>query len=125
MANWKNLLSTVLLADGVIDAAETKILKKEIFADGVVDNEEVDFLVGLRNAAKKTSPEFDKFFFAALKMNLLEDEVIDAAEVKKLREILYADGVIDANEKKFMKDLKKSAKKVAPAFDELLEDCLK
>ncbi|MEI6415977.1 MAG: hypothetical protein WCP34_17205 [Pseudomonadota bacterium] len=62
MANWKSLLSKVLLADGVIDAPETKILKKEIFADGVVDNEEVDFLVSLRNAAKETSPEFNKFF---------------------------------------------------------------
>ena len=125
MANWKELLSKVLLADGVIDAAETKILKKEIFADGVVDNEEVAFLVGLRNAAKRSSPEFNKFFFSALKMNLLEDGVIDAAEAKNLREILYADGVIDANEKRFMKDLKKSAKKVAPEFDKLLTDCLK
>lgn len=125
MADWKSLLNKVLLADGVIDAAETKILKKEIFADGVVDNEEVDFLVGLRNAAKRPGPEFDKFFFSALKMNLLEDGVIDAAEAKKLRVILYADGVIDTNEKRFMKDLKKSAKKVAPEFDKLLADCLK
>lgn len=62
MANWKNLLQDVLLADGVIDASETKVLKNEIFADNVVDQEEVDFLVGLRNGAKSISPEFVAFF---------------------------------------------------------------
>ncbi len=47
MADWKKLLKDVLLADGTIDAAETKIIKAEIMADGVVDAKEVDFLVGL------------------------------------------------------------------------------
>ncbi len=125
MADWKNLLKKVFLADGVIDTAETAILKKEILADGVVDKEEVNFLVDLRNASKKTTPAFNSFFFSALKSHLLEDGVIDAAEVKALRKILFADGVIDDAEKRFMKDLKKSAKSVAPAFDKLLADCLK
>lgn len=125
MADWKKLLTKVLLADGVVDIAETAILKKELLADGVVDDEEVSFLVDLRNAAKRTSPEFTRFFFSALKSNLLADGVIDAAEVKKLRKILYADGVIDDAEKRFMKDLKKGAKSVVPAFDTLLADCLK
>lgn len=125
MANWKELLNKVLLADGVIDAAEAKLLKKEIMADGVVDREEVDFLVGLRNAAKATSPEFDSLFFSALKMNLLADGVIDAAEAERLREILFADGVIDAKEKRFIRDLKKSANRVSPEFDKLFDDCVK
>jgi len=125
MADWNNLLKKVLLADGIIDTAETAILKKEILADGVVDNEEVDFLVGLRNAAKSTCPEFSRFFFSALKSNLLADGTIDAAEVTKLRKILFADGAIDDAEKRFMKDLKKSAKSVAPSFEKLLEECLK
>lgn len=125
MADWKNLLKKVLLADGVIDTAKTAILKKEILADGVVDKEEVNFLVDLRNASKETTPAFNSFFFSALKSHLLEDGVIDAAEVKSLRKILFADGVIDDAEKRFMKDLKKSAKSVAPAFDKLLADCLK
>ncbi len=125
MAEWKKILTKVLLADGVIDTAETAILKKEILADGVVDNEEVEFLVGLRNAAKSTCPEFNRFFFSALKSNLLADGTIDAGEVTKLRKILFADGVIDDAEKRFMKDLKKSAKSVVPAFDKLLADCSK
>lgn len=125
MADWKKILTKILLADGVIDTAETALLKKEILADGVVDNEEVDFLVALRNSAKNTCPEFSRFFFAALKSNLLADGTIDAAEVTKLRKILFADGVVDDAEIRFMKDLKKSAKSVAPGFDKLLAECLK
>ena len=125
MADWKMLLKKVLLADGVIDTAEAKIIKKEIMADGVVDSEEVDFLVDLRNGAKSCSSEYTKFFFAALSSNLLEDGVIDAAEAKKLRKILFADGVIDADEKKFLKALKKGAKKTSPEFEKLYADCMK
>jgi len=125
MADWKMLLSKVLLADGVIDKAETALLKKAILADGVVDDEEVEFLVNLRNKAGETSPEFDQLFFSALKSNLLADGVIDAAETNRLRKILLADGVIDDDEKRFLKALKRGAKSVAPEFDALLEKCLK
>jgi uncharacterized tellurite resistance protein B-like protein len=125
MADWKVLLQKVLLLDGKIDAAEAKLIKKEIMSDGVVESDEVDFLVDLRNKAKKCSPEFVKFFFAALSSNLLEDGVIDAAEAKRLRKILLADGKIDADEKKFMKELKKKAKSTCPEFDKLYADCMK
>ena len=125
MADWKKILRTVLLADGKIDADETKMLQKEILADGVVDQDEVDFLVDLRNSAKKRSPEFEGFFFKALSQNILADGVIDAAEAKKLRAILFADGKIDDGEKKFLQGLKKHAKKTSPEFDKLFEDCLK
>lgn len=125
MADWKLLLKKVLLADGVIDAEETKILKKEIYADDLVDEEEVNFLTDLRNSAKKPGPEFEKFFFEALKKNILADGVVDANEAKKLREIIFADKVVDENEKKFLKALKKEAKKVSPEFDLLLQECLK
>lgn len=124
MADWKKLLKQVLLADGVIDAAETRLIKKEILADGVVDGKEIDFLVELRNAAKKNSPEFEKFFFEALTMNILADGCIDRNEVRKLRSILYADGKIDNREKAFLKKLKARAKKACPEFDGLFKKCV-
>lgn len=114
MADWKKLLKDVLLADGTIDAAETKIIKAEIMADGVVDAKEVDFLVDLRNSAKGNSPEFEKFFFAALTSNILADGVVDKKETKKIRAILFADGKIDREEKAFLKALKAKAKSVCP-----------
>ena len=125
MADWKLLLSKVLLADGVIDKAESALLKKAILADGVVDDEEVEFLVTLRNGVEQKSPEFDQLFFSALKANLLADGVIDAAETNKLRKILLADGIIDDDEKRFLRGLKRGAKSVAPEFDAFLEKCLK
>lgn len=125
MADWKKMLKQVLLADGLIDSAEVKLIKKEIMADGVVDSEEVDFLVDLRNSAKKLSPEFETFFFSALSSNILADGVIDASEAKKLRKILFADGIIDENEKKFLNNLKKQTKKTCPEFEKLCVECLK
>lgn len=125
MADWKHLLKNVILEDGVIDANEAKLLKKEIFADGVVDDEEVDFLVELKNKAKKTSAEFDRLFYSALKSNILADGVIDAKEARKLRSIIYADGSVDDMEKIFLKKLKKEAKELSPEFKKLYEDCMK
>jgi len=124
MANWEKLLKNVLLADGTIDAAETKLIQAEIMADGVVDAKEVDFLVDLRNAAKSNSPEFEKFFFRALTSNILADGVIDKKEAKKLRVILFADGKIDQREKAFLKGLKAKAKTVCPEFDALYSECI-
>lgn len=124
MADWKKLLTSVLLADGEIDACETKLIKKEIMSDAVVDGPEVAFLVNLRNSAKKLCPEFEKFFFEALTKNILADGIIDAKEAKQLRNILFADGIIDENEKKFLKNLKKIAKKTCPEFDKLCVECL-
>lgn len=125
MADWKLLLKRVLLADGVIDAEETKILKNEIYADGIVDEEEKQFLIDLRNSATKPGPEFEKFFFEALKKNILADGVVDAKEAGELREIIFADNVVDENEKKFLKSLRSEAKEVSPEFEKLLRDCLK
>ena len=123
MANWQKLATAVLLADGKIDDAETKILRKELYEDGVIDKQEVDFLIDLRNKAKgNVSPAFTKFFFKAIKDNVLKDGQIDTAEAKWLRAMLFADGKIDADEKKFMRALMKGAKKVSPAFQQLYDE---
>lgn len=124
MANWKSLLQQTLLADGTIDARETAILKREILADGVVDREEVDFLAALRNAARELSPEFTAFFFEALKTHLLADGVLDKEEGELVREIIFADGVIDASERAFLADLKGGAKSIAPEFEKMLKEAL-
>ena len=124
MADWKKLASDLLLADGVLDADEAGLLETEIMADGVVDAEELEFLVGLRNAAKECSDEFETFFFEALTGNILEDGVIDAEEAANLREIFYADGVIDDNEKACLQTLKEKAKETCPEFDALFDECM-
>jgi hypothetical protein len=125
MADWQKLATRAILADGKIDDAEVKILQRELYADGVIDKSEVNFLINLRNQAKgKVTPSFNKFFFRAIKDNVLADGSIDANEAKWLRSMLYADGKIDADEKKFLKELKRGARKVSPAFQKLYDECL-
>ena len=133
MADWRKMALTLVLADGKIDNAEVKILKKALWADGKIDEEEVKFLIELRNTAQKkakarkgkVNPAFEKLFFQAIEENVLRDGVIDASEAAWLRKMLFADGKIDANEKKFLARIKKAAKQTSPEFDALYEQCMK
>jgi hypothetical protein len=131
MADWKKLAISALLADGKIDNAEVKLLKKELWADKRIDSEEVKFLIELRNTAQKKAkakkarinPAFTKLFFSAIESNVLKDGQIDSGEARWLREMLFADGKIDADEWKFIRGLDKKARKKSPAFETLVKDC--
>ena len=46
--------------------------------------------------------------------------MIDAAEAEWLKSFVLADGVVDDQEKAFLKDMRDSATRVAPEFEELL-----
>jgi uncharacterized tellurite resistance protein B-like protein len=130
MADWRELAKNVLLADGKIDEAEVKVLKKILWADGKIDRDEVKFLIDLRNTAQKKAkgadllPAFERLFFQAIKENVLADGKISGKEATWLRAMLFADGKIDANEKKFLTQLKKSAESHSPAFDKLYAECM-
>lgn len=132
MADFRKLVIATLLADGQIDDKECNALKKELWADGKIDKSEVKFLIELRNEAQKkakaaktqVNPNFTKLFFKAIEDNILADGVITGAEAKWLREMLFADGKIDEDEKKFLAKIKKAAKKTSPAFETLYEECM-
>jgi len=122
-----------ILADGVIDEGEVKILRKALWADGKISNSEVEFLIELRIAAQKKAkakkeeltPVFEKLFFKAVEENVLKDGKIDAAEANWLRRALFADGKIDAGEKKFLERLNKAAKgQISPEFQKLYDDAM-
>ncbi|HVS38668.1 MAG TPA: TerB family tellurite resistance protein [Gemmataceae bacterium] len=132
MADWRKMAISTLLADGKIDDDEVKALRKELWADGVIDHDEVRFLIELRNQAQKkakakkkeVNPKFTTMFFKAIEENVLKDGTIDASEAGWLREMLFADGKIDADEKKFLARIKKAAKSTSPAFNKLYDDCM-
>ena len=117
-------LKSEILADGKIDDPEVEIIRRTIYSDGVIDKEEVEFLVALRNEAKAVCPAFEDLFFEAVKQNVLADGSIDKDEADWLRRMLYADGKIDEGEKKFLGELRRSAKKVSPEFQRLCDECL-
>ena len=116
--------------DGKIDDNEVKLLKKELWEDNKIDDDEVKFLIELRNAAQKKAKggalgrTFENLFFKAVQDNVLEDGVITGKEAAWLRKMLFADGKIDDNEKKFLKKLKASAIKTSAAFDALYAECV-
>jgi len=130
MADFKKLAVAALLADGKIDDEEVKVLKKELWADGKIDKKEVEFLIELRNAAQKKAkgadltPAFENLFFKAIEANVLDNGIISAKEAGWLRKMLFADGKIDANEKKFLQRLKKNATKVSTQFEALYTECM-
>jgi uncharacterized tellurite resistance protein B-like protein len=130
MADWRKLAIGAILADGKIDETEVKVLKKELWADGKIDRDEVKFLIELRNTAQKKSkggdlaPAFERLFFKAIEDNVLADGKISTKEAGWLRAMLFADRKIDANEKKFLTRLKKSASGHSAAFEKLYEECM-
>jgi hypothetical protein len=130
MADFRNLALKAILLDGKVAEAEVKLLKKELYADGKIDKKEVDFLIELRNSAKKQTktgrinPVFEKFFFKALAANVLDNGIISKREASFLRSAIFADGKVDASEKKFLARLRRTATKVAPEFERLYEECM-
>jgi uncharacterized tellurite resistance protein B-like protein len=132
MADWRKLALEAILADGKIDDPEVKILQRVLWEDGKIDAKEVDFLIELRNNAQKkakakkeaVNPKFETLFFKAIEQNVLRDGKISAKEANWLRKMLFADGKIDDNEKKFLARVKKAATKTSPEFDQLYQECM-
>ncbi len=132
MADWRKLALEAILADGKIDDPEVKILQRELWADGKIDAKEIEFLIELRNSAQKkakskkedVNPKFELLFFKAIEQNVLRDGQITSKEADWLRKMLFADGKIDANEKKFLTRIKKSATKTSPKFEQLYQECV-
>jgi uncharacterized tellurite resistance protein B-like protein len=121
MADWKRLAKAVILADGYIEEKETDIIRKEIMDDGVVNKSEAEFLVDLRNSAPKAVAKFHNFVFEVVKKAILADGDISAQEATWLQKFILADGKVDEMEKALLLDLKKSARKTCPEFDELVK----
>lgn len=124
MADWRKLAKALALADGRLDTKETEIIKREILADGKLDKSELEWLVDLRNSAKEAVGVFHEFFFSVLKQVILEDGEISDNEANWMTKVIFADGVVDETEKKFIRELQSSAKKVGPAFEALCKKVL-
>jgi uncharacterized tellurite resistance protein B-like protein len=124
MADWKKLAKRVVLADGRIDAHEAHLIKNVILAEKKVGDEEVDFLIDLRDHATEISPEFNTFFFETLERKLLVHKKIDGAMVRQLRKIIMGDGKVDQDEKRFLQSLASKAKKSTPSFQKLVDEIM-
>ncbi len=114
-----------ILATGKVDSNELEVLGRELFADGKIGRREANFLVELHKRVQHVTPAFEHFFYQAIKEHILAHGRIDAEEAAWLRQMLFADGKIEDQERKFLHELKGEAKQVSREFEVLFEESMK
>jgi len=125
--NDLNEIKKSILADGVIDEQEVKLLRDVLYADGIIDIEEAEFLFELNNAVsgKDNHPTWATLFIDSISSYLLEDEnspnEVDEDEAKWLIEKIQGDGKLDEIEIALLNNLKAKAKKMPQSIIDLLK----
>jgi hypothetical protein len=118
-------IEQTILANGRVDGTELTALRRLLYAGGKIERPEADFLVELHKRVQHMTPAFQQFFYQAIKDHILAHGRIDAEEARWLRQMLFADGQFDDEERKFMHELMGEAKQVGPGFQTLFEECMK
>lgn len=122
--NWRTLAKALILHDGWIQSREAAILKQEILADRVVDKEELAFLLELQREARGAVAEFEEFVLDVLKKVILADGIIGADEVRWLRKVILSDQVVSPAEVRLLKTLKEQARSISPEFEALYRELI-
>jgi hypothetical protein len=113
-----------ILANGRVDGPELEVLRRQLYADGKVDRRGADFLVELHKRVQHLTPAFEQFFYRAIKDHILARGRIDAEETAWLRRMLFADGKITDEERKFLHELKGEADQVSREFEVLFGESM-
>jgi hypothetical protein len=128
MADWRETARLLVLADGTIDNREVGILRKAILADAHVDQEEMEFLVELRSAARKKkgeeNPNFEKLFADAVSNYVLgSGGSISAEKTAWLKQTLVGKKADDST-KKLLGKLKKGVTHGSAEFNALHDEVM-
>jgi hypothetical protein len=118
-------LEQAILAKGRVNGAELDALRQELYGNGKIDRPKADFLVELHKRVQHMTPAFNHFFYRAIKDHILVDGRINAEEAAWLRQLLFADGKIDDEERKFLHEIKGEAKQVSHEFEVLFRESMK
>jgi hypothetical protein len=113
-----------ILANGKVDGPELEVLRRQLYAGGTINRRGADFLVELHKRVQHMTPAFEQFFYQAIKDHILAQGRIDAEETVWLRRMLFADGKIDDQERKFLHELQGEAKQVSREFEVLFQDSM-
>src|SRR5260370_32610313 len=114
-----------ILANGRVDSHDLEVLRRELYAGGKVDRRGADFLVELHKRVQHRTPAFEHFCYQTIKDHILAHGRIDAEKAAWLRRMLFADGKIDDQERKFLHEPKGEAKQVSGEFEVLFEESMK
>jgi hypothetical protein len=118
-------IEQTILARGRVYRPELEELRRRLYVDGKIDRWAADFLVELHKRVQHMTPAFEHFFYQAIKNHVLHAGWIDAEEVAWLRRMLFADGKIQDEERKFLHELKGEANQVSPEFEALFVETMK
>lgn len=117
-----NSLKKAVIADGIVDASEVRMMKKVVYGAGSgagegVDRAEADMLFDINDATTDNEghdSSWKEFFVEAIAKHVLEDEVspgeIDEAEGEWLISRIEGDDQYDENEKALLAHIKVNAK---------------
>ncbi len=114
-------IETDIMAKGKVDSDHLTALHAVLYADKKIDRAEADFVVALHKKVQHPNPAFERLVYSAVKSHVLSDGTIDAEEAAWLRQMIFADGVVSDQERKFLNELKGEAKGVCPEFEALFK----
>jgi len=114
-----------ILAIGKIDGPELEVLRRQLYVGGKIDRRGADFLIELHKRVQHRTPAFERFFYQAIKDHIRAHGRVDAEEAAWLRQMLFADGKIDDEERKFLHELRGEAEQVSREFEVLFEESMK
>jgi hypothetical protein len=114
-----------ILAIGKVEGQELEVLRRRMYAGAKINRSEADFLVELHKRVQHLTPAFEQFFYQAIKDHILADGRIDAEVAAWLRRMLFADGKIDDEERKFLHELNGEAQHASPEFKALFQESMK
>jgi hypothetical protein len=118
-------IEQAILAKGRVDGHQLESLRRQLYAGGKIQRPGADFLVELHKRVQHLTPAFEQFFYQAIKDHILSHGRIDAEEAAWLRRMLFTDGEIDDEERKFLHELKGEAKHVSPEFEVFFGESMK
>ena len=79
----------------------------------------------LHKRVQHRTPAFEQFFYQAIKDHILAHGRIDPEETAWLRRMVFADGQIKDEDRKFLHELSGEAGEVCREFQMLINDCMK
>jgi len=124
MLNLQAIEQTIL-ANGRVDGPELEMLHRQLFVDGKIARREADFLVELYKRVQHHTPAFEHFFYQAIKDHILAHGRIDAEEAAWLRRLIFSNGKITDEKRRFLHELKGEAKEVSAEFTTLFAQSMK
>ena len=114
-----------ILARGRVDSDHLAALLLKLYSGGTVGRPAADFLVELHKRVQHLNPSFERLFYRAVRDHVLVNGRIEAAETAWLRPVLFADGAIKDEERKFLHELKGESQHACSEFDALYAEAMK